>query len=350
VTDYTTLITSEHAQQPDFIATVDLTANGAGNIAATVDSLPALFDLDAAIGSQLDVDGQWIGLSRTVGGIPIALQFFGFSDDASALGFTELGQPSVGGRFVELGEDTTSSATLADPEYRLALRAKILQNQWDGSAQEFEAAIADIVTTPCQFFDPGDHVVTIVPSIALDPTLFQLLTAYDLMPRGAGVRYQYLQPLATPYAWSIAGTATASGTTVSKPTGTAAWDSSAYVQSPSNALYMSWTVPFAGFNAMGGFASNPSGSPNYPSLNFGLWNSDGSLIIEEAGIEIGTFGTYVAGDTLAVLWDQKEAVYFHNGKVIRVSKPSPSPGALSPMFCLYSVTGYEENVSIWTGN
>src|ERR1700749_1053394 len=136
MTDYSDLLTSEYENSPNFIQTVQLTANAIGDITALLQSLPAQFDLDAAIGSQLDVDGQWIGFPRTIGGV-LLVQFFGFADDATALTFGELGNPSTGGRFLELGESTSSTATLADPEYRILLRAKILQNDWDGSIAEF---------------------------------------------------------------------------------------------------------------------------------------------------------------------------------------------------------------------
>src|SRR5579872_4440626 len=121
--DYSQLLTSEYSGQPNFVATVKLTANGIGDITSAIQSLPVLFDLDNAKGSQLDIDGQWIGFARTIGGV-LLVQFYGFADDATALGFGELGNPSVGGRYYELGEDNSQTATLADPEYVQLLRAK----------------------------------------------------------------------------------------------------------------------------------------------------------------------------------------------------------------------------------
>src|SRR6185437_10254564 len=127
MTDYSTLLTSEYSDKPNLVQTVQITANGIGDITAALQSLPALFDLDNAIGSQLDVDGQWIGFPRTIGGV-LLVQFFGFADDATALTFGEVGNAAVGGRFIELNENASTTATLGDPEYRTLLRAKILQN------------------------------------------------------------------------------------------------------------------------------------------------------------------------------------------------------------------------------
>jgi hypothetical protein len=349
-TDYSLLVTSEH-QQPNFLATVALTANGIADITALAQQLPALFDLDAAIAGQLDVDGQWIGLARTVGGV-FLINFFGFADDVSALGFGELTDASAGGRFVELGEDTTSTATLQDPEYRTVLRAKILQNDWDGSLGEFETALMEVVGTTTTVVDPGTRVVMLKPNAAIDLVLQQLLTGYDLIPRAAGVRYQFVFVLSG-YAWTLAGTASSPAiNTVQKTSGTNAWNSAAWVAAPAQHSWVQWTVPDVTKGLMGGLAVNPSGSPNFPTLNFGLFNTAGGIQVWEAGVQQngplpgGNWGSYLAGDAFAVYWDGKSAVYLHNGTPFKITTPNSSPGSLSPMFCLFSVGAQANNIYI----
>lgn len=344
--DYSDLLTSEYADKPNLVATVQLTANGVGDITTLLQSLPAKFDLDNAIASQLDVDGQWIGFARTIGGV-LLVQFFGFGDDATALGFGELGSPATGGRFYELGEDTSTSATLADPEYRLLLRAKILQNDWDGSVAEFEAAVADVIAMPTTIIDPGTNVVLILPSGAVDPVLSQLLTSYDLLPRAAGVRYQFVFPQSG-YAWTTAGTVTSPNiSTLQKLSGVDTWDSSGYVANPATHVYVSWTVPDITGHLMGGLATNPSGSPNYATINFGLYNNAGTIQVYEAGILQGTFGTYVPGDSFGVYYDGKEAVYLYKGAPFK--KTVAAPGSLSTMFGLRSIGSQVNNIQIATG-
>lgn len=351
-TDYTTLITSEHNQQPNFVATVALTANAIADITALEQLLPALFDLDIAIQPQLDVDGQWIGLARTVGGV-FLINFFGFSDDATSLGFGELTDASAGGRFVELGEDTSTTAILHDPEYRTVLRAKLLQNDWDGSLAEFEAALTAVLQgSTFTAIDPGTRVVMLKPSSALDLVLQQLLTGYDLIPRAAGVRYQWVFPQSG-YAWSLRGTATSPViTTVQKNSGANAWDSSAFVASPAAHIWLQWTVPSTTPGMMAGLAANPGGSPNFPSLNFGLFTGSGGFQVWEGGVQQngplpgGNWGSYAAGDAFAVYWDGKSAVYLHNGVPFKVTTPNSNPGSLAPMFCLFSVGAEADNIYI----
>jgi hypothetical protein len=345
--DYSQLLTSEYSGQPNFVATVQLTANGIGDITSLIQSLPALFDLDNAQGSQLDIDGQWIGFARTIGGV-LLVQFFGFADDATALGFGELGDPATGGRFYELGEDSSQTATLADPEYLQLLRAKILQNNWDGSIAQLENAVSEVIALPTKIIDPGTRVVLIMPSQAVDTVLSQLLTTYDLLPRPAGVRYQFVFP-ASGYTWTTAGTATSPNiNTVQKLTGVSAYDSSAYIASPNTHVYMSWTVPDTAHYMVAGLATNPSGSPNYPTLNFGLHTSGtGFTAIYELGTLVASLGSYAPGDSFAVYYDGKGAVYMHNGSIIHITVGAP--GALSPMFCMSTVGAQANNILLATG-
>jgi len=184
--DYTTLITSEHNQKPKFSAVVDLLANGAADIAAQILSLPHAFDLDYAIGKQLDIDGQWIGQSRTVSDVLI-IGFFGFEDDIVAEPFGEEGNAAIGGRFYEEGEPFSGTSVLSDPEYRTILRAKIIRNHYDGTAQEIATALRYIFNAPAYIRDPGNMGLTVVVNSGISLVGQSLLTNFDLLPRPVGV-------------------------------------------------------------------------------------------------------------------------------------------------------------------
>ena len=345
-TDYTGLIPSENNGQPNFVATVALLANGVADITALLQSFPTLFNLNTAVGQQLDIIGQWVGITRVIAGV-LSPGFFGFADDVSALGFGELTDASIGGRFIELTDAASGSTILGDPEYRLLLKAKIAENNWSGDIAELEAAVADLIPIPVATIDPGALVVAFLPSGNIDPTVAALITGYDILPRAAGVRYQFMLPLGT-LSWTTAGTASASGNAVSKPSGTTAWDSAAWLALPSAHAYVGWTSPDTTHYVMGGLAANPSGSPNYPTLNFGLdTQPGGAIVIYESGTSQGTFGSYAAGDSFAVYYDGRQAIYLHNGVVIHTT--IAAPGSLAPMFCLYSPGGQAQNIAIYTG-
>lgn len=347
MTDYTTLITSEHADKPNFIATVNLVANGIGDLTSVIQSIPALYDLDAAVGSQEDTVGLWVGQPRVVPNV-LTLQYFGFSENGGAADgtqqpFGELGDASVGAPFYELGGAIGTTTLLNDTQYRTILRAAIIRNQYDGSLAQLEAALLDIFGVACPVIDPGVRsVVTIVPQ-AQSQVIQALVSNYDILPRPAAVRNTILFPV-SPLSWTVAGSATASGTTAQKPSGSDIWDSSAVPGGAEPALYLGWTVP-AVASLMGGLASSPSTSPSYPTLNFGLYpDASGTVQIFEAGTQIGTYGSYSAGDSFAVCFDGVNVVYLHNGQIVRVTQTS---GSYSPMFCLASAGAEVQNVTLF---
>lgn len=206
--DYTSLITSEHSDKPKFVAMVAAVAGAFGDIADAIRSLPQAFDLDAAVGTQLDIVGQWIGQPRVVSGV-LTLGYFGFSDNVAAANFGEEGDPSIGGRFYEEGEPFTATSVLADPEYRTVLKAKIVRNQYDGTTEEIEAALTYIFGAPAHVRDEGTLSIDIVVNAPISLIGQSLLTNFDLLPRPAGVAIG--QVIYSQYSAEARDTATATG-------------------------------------------------------------------------------------------------------------------------------------------
>ena len=84
--DYLAKITAEHRGKPRFSATVESNVSAATDVQATISGIPATYDLDTAIGAQLDVVGEWVGVSRQVQ-IPLVPVWFSF--DTAALGWDQ---------------------------------------------------------------------------------------------------------------------------------------------------------------------------------------------------------------------------------------------------------------------
>lgn len=184
--DYTTLITSQHRDKPKFAALVDLVANGVGEIGEAIQSLPRAFDLDHALGKQLDIVGQWAGQSRTVTDVLI-VGFFGFEENIVAEPFGEEGNASIGGRFYEEGEPFSGTSVLGDPEYRTILRAKIVRNHYRGTAEEISRALEFIFGSHAYIRDPGTMSLEVVVNSDISLVGQSLLTNFDLLPRPVGV-------------------------------------------------------------------------------------------------------------------------------------------------------------------
>lgn len=192
MSDWTDLVISEHVNKPKFMAALGIVAGAIQDTTAVIESMPGLFDVDNAIGDQLDKVGEWVGRKRVVEQIlnPV---FFGFSDDIAAQPFGELINVAVGGRFYEQGESFASSSTLGDPEYRTIIKAKIVRNQWDGTIDGLENALQYVFNAPAAVIDPGNLTLQVQigrPITGIEKTL---LTTFDLLPRAAGVKITTIQ-------------------------------------------------------------------------------------------------------------------------------------------------------------
>jgi hypothetical protein len=61
---YTDRITNYHAGKPKFFAHVDLSTRPLSDVSDAMSRLIPDFDIDTAVGVQLDVVGEWVGRSR----------------------------------------------------------------------------------------------------------------------------------------------------------------------------------------------------------------------------------------------------------------------------------------------
>lgn len=122
--DYLNLITSEFRLQPKFIAMITASANLFLHIQDTLTDMVPAFDVDDAVGQQLDFIGQWVGITRNLA-IPIEGVYFSWDGSDPGVGWDHgVWQPPL---------SPTQVTSLPDDSYRVLLKAKIAANQWDGT-------------------------------------------------------------------------------------------------------------------------------------------------------------------------------------------------------------------------
>ena len=156
------------------------------------------FDLDLAVGVQLDIIGKIVGLSRTVP-LVIARIAFGFSDNPNARGFDDKFIPEINAApFQDKSEPSYSSLELDDSAYRVFLTAKIAQN--NGSAfmvSDDRITIQDVIQTGFKqqawVVDKKDmHLILYVfPTVELE--YLRTIQQLGLLPKPQAVRYDIVQ-------------------------------------------------------------------------------------------------------------------------------------------------------------
>lgn len=185
--DYLALITSEHADKPKFIASVTAAAQPMVDLNNAMSAFAQAFDVDEAVGVNLDAVGAWVGISRVVS-VPLQGVYFTFDDET--LGFDA-------GYFKGPFDPLEGPTKLDDKAYRILLKAKIAANHWDGTLIYARAVMASLLTANLIYMqDNQDMSITVgVVGPTLDALLRSLLVGGYLELKPEGVRVDgYLIP------------------------------------------------------------------------------------------------------------------------------------------------------------
>lgn len=174
IADYTGKITSEHAEKLRFTAMVAAVAQCFVDGQNALEGMPASFDLDSAIGKQLDDVGLWVGVSRYVA-TPLTGVYFSF--DTGGLGFDQ-------GVWKAPFDPDTGVTSLDDETFRLLIRARIGANHWDGTLAGSKAILDQIFGGGTHVFiqDNQDMSITIGISGKVPSALFLALLSGGYIP------------------------------------------------------------------------------------------------------------------------------------------------------------------------
>lgn len=182
---YTDLITNYHATKPLFVQHVDLSTRPLTDVSTSLNGLITAFDIDTAVGVQLDILGEWIGRSRIVS-VPISGIYFSW--DTDGLGYDQ-------GVWQGPYDPDSGYTSLSDDTYRVILKAKIAINNWDGTNDTLpdilDTALADSGLR-MQIIDNQDMTISIwvFPEIDISQVSLELIAAIKqgyLTVKAAGV-------------------------------------------------------------------------------------------------------------------------------------------------------------------
>lgn len=159
--EYLGLITREHASKPRFMAYNTMLLQPVLDFQAFCESVTPAFDIDTAVGIQLDTLGKWIGMGRAVP-VPITGVYFTFD---TGPGFDK-------GIFRGQYDPTTTMESLPDEQYRRVLKARIEYNHWNGS-------IPQAVDGMKRAFPEADLIIQTYPGGSMTYVLYGPLKPID---------------------------------------------------------------------------------------------------------------------------------------------------------------------------
>ena len=190
VASWLALVTSEHASKPNFMAMLSVTLQPVADNIAILQSIPTAYDVDFAVGEQLDTVGEWVGITRNIS-TPLTGVFFSW--DVVGLGWGE-------GNWIS-SINASQLTQLPDPQYRTLLYAKIAANHWDGTIPGaykvfdtiFEGTGFGVLIQDLQ----GMHMSMALTGPVPDAVTQALFTGgyFNLKPAGVRIDKYYLPPV-----------------------------------------------------------------------------------------------------------------------------------------------------------
>lgn len=240
---YLNLLTSEYSQAANFKKWLSIPAGVLSQLMYMLQKMPSDFDPDLAIGVQLDVLGLRVGVSRLLpfqptGGSLLTLQPDGMLGlgyvSGDVVGIAQVGasggtarwifnplerfpnqfltvvapgtnyNPATnvpvtggsgsGGHCDIVAVTFAYSAVLTDDNYRILIKAKIMQNQWDGQMHSLYPQLASLFPgAVIKILDNQDMTATIIMAIGtIDNLMQQIISAGLIIPRPETVQYNYV--------------------------------------------------------------------------------------------------------------------------------------------------------------
>lgn len=187
---YADLLILQYRNKPHARETVKLGADiylGDG----LVFELNNILDIDTAVGAQLDLIGQILGINRNIYGLTFDKDFFTFEKDG-AFGYSDVNQLSKG-YWKNYQSSTGSSYALTDSDYRTVLKFKAAYNLRRGSWGELEALYYEFFGDELEMTNNKDLSVTFTVADGYSfPLRVAIYMGYIAPPAGIAYTIEYL--------------------------------------------------------------------------------------------------------------------------------------------------------------
>jgi hypothetical protein len=189
---YIALLPPYHSHQSRFVNTLAALLQPLVEAQEVLAQLSADFDLDTAVGVQLDMVGEWLGRSRWVEEPRIGV-YFAMHDAADAPlrdGFDQ-------GQWLGPFDPTSVIVAMPDDTYRSVLRLQAMANHWDGTLASIQNQFATVFPGVV-VEDKGDtagglmSMDVLIPGIAISTLLLSVLEQ-DFPIKPGGVRVNIIE-------------------------------------------------------------------------------------------------------------------------------------------------------------
>lgn len=176
-------IYAQYADKPKAVAWYNITPAMAQPLFDTFDAVRMSYDIDTAVGAQLDVIGRIVVIDRGFESFVVfdPDTYFGGSGDACQFGGTDSQFESTG---------SVLSQEVSDAIFRVLIRAKIAKNNNDATLDGIASALSFITeSSPIRVVDNENMTMSVSFGSELTDIERFVFNTFDVVPRPQGVRF-----------------------------------------------------------------------------------------------------------------------------------------------------------------
>lgn len=195
---YVKRVPSQHREKPRFKKTLASFLDPLSHLQTLLERTSKAYDVDHAIGKQLDVVGEWVGSSRYVT-TPLNNIYFTWNGREIGTGWNR-GQWK--GRF----DPSAGLVALDDDTYRTLIKLQIAANAWDGSVDSAYKAWESAFDGAIFIDDRQDMSITIGVAGRMSSTAQKaILTSKHspFKPCGVRINYYFITETECILAWGL---------------------------------------------------------------------------------------------------------------------------------------------------
>lgn len=176
-------IYAQYADKPKAVAWYNITPTMAQPLFDTFDAVRISYDIDTAVGAQLDVIGRIVVIDRGFESFVVfdPDTYFGGSGDACQFG-------GIDSQFESTG--SVLSQEISDAIFRVLIRAKIAKNNNDATLDGIASALSFITeSSPIRVVDNENMTMSVSFGSELTDIERFVFNTFDIVPRPQGVRF-----------------------------------------------------------------------------------------------------------------------------------------------------------------
>lgn len=176
-------IYAQYADKPKVVAWYNITPAMAQPLFDTFDAVRMSYNIDTAVGAQLDVIGRIVVIDRGFESFVVfdPDTYFGGSGDACQFG-------GIDSQFESVGE--VLSQEVSDAIFRVLIRAKIAKNNNEATLDGIASALSFITeSSPIRVVDNENMTMSVSFGSELTDIERFVFNTFDVVPRPQGVRF-----------------------------------------------------------------------------------------------------------------------------------------------------------------